>query len=391
MHTPNSFGAIKKIKKTLKLRIEHEARKALYRAPQEIVSPIEYADKCKSKGKWHKVNGHELICPKPATNLGSIPLKFANIDVSECAEEGVLEISNAFQFGSWIVSSEFFLVSGISSCSHYTNLPCKNVRIAPRFVHAKRLKGTCLSIATRGAAHYGHWLVESIAKLELFSMAGFDLHDVDYILCHKPLLGTPENLFNHLNIPEKKCIWVESSSPAFRPDVLFAPSHPEIYKKSLPWIPKFLRRRFLPSTASHPQRRLYLTREGYSRNPVNAVNVNRIFARYRFEFFNPELHPASHLVFSEAAIVVGHTGSAMTGIVFCQPGTKVLELISDDTLHTKGGNVFPLISSSECDYNYLVCQSTHYRADSSFGLTPYDFYVNEAELEQALIKLTADL
>lgn len=382
------FNSLSGIKTTARIKIEHQLRKALYRAPKKFISPIEYASRYTSNAKWHKVNELESIDPRPTTNLGSISLDFAQNRASGCLEEGVLEINNAFHYGCWVLSPESYLFTHISSNSHYTNRSCKDLRIAPRFARANRLKGTCLSIATFGASHYGHWLVESITKLELFRLAGFDLDDVDYILCHKPTPGTPENLFNQLNIPEEKSIWVDSSSPAFRPDILLAPSHPDIYERPLPWIPKFMQSRFLPLTVSRPQRRLYLSREGYTRNPVNADNVNKIFARHNFVFFNPESHPASHLVFSEAAIVVGHTGSALTGIVFCQPGTKILELISDDAIQWKGGNAFTLASSSECDYNYLVCRSTHYRADSTFGVSPYDFYVNEVELEQALIKLT---
>jgi len=385
------LNSLSGIKKTVGIKLEDKLRKTLYKAPQKCISSIEYARRYKSNGKWYSVGESELICPRPAINLGSTSLDFAENKLSICSGEGVLEISSAFQYGCWIISPEGHLLTNISSYSHFASQSYKDLRIAPRFAKPSRLTGTCLSIATRGGAHYGHWLVESITKLHLFRLAGFDLKDVDYILCHRPTSGTPENLFKQLDIPEKKCMWVDSSSPAFRPDLLFAPSYPEIYLKSLPWIPKFLQSRFLPLTVSRPHRRLYLSREGYSRNPVNSECVNRIFDRHNFESFNPESHPTSHLVFSEAAIVVGHTGSAFAGIVFCQPRTKVLELISDDMLDTEGGNAFTLVSSCECDYNYLVCQSTHHRSNSTIGATPYDFYVNEVELEQALISLICNL
>lgn len=375
------------IRRKISSKFKNVLIKALHSAPQKCISTTDYLQGCNSSGKWHKIATPQYVFPETAFNLGSISIDFAKNRVSGSSGEGVLEIYNAFQVGSWTLSPEKYLFSNISLHPFYTTQWYKNLRMIPRYAKAVRLSGSCLTIATHGGSHYGHWLVESIAKLELFRLAGFDIKDMDHFLCHKPSPGTPQTLFNCLNIPEEKCIWVDRFSPVFQFDTLFAPSHPEIYERPLPWIPRFMRSRFLPSANLPSRRRLYLSRAGYSRNPINAENVEKIFARHGFEIFNPEADVASHIVFSEAAIVVGHTGSAFTGIVFCKPGTKVLELISDDMIQTKGGNAFTLACSAECDYHYLVCRSTHYREDSTIGATPYDFYVNEAELDQALVDL----
>jgi capsular polysaccharide biosynthesis protein len=232
---------------------------------------------------------------------------------------------------------------------------------------------------------YGHFIHDVLPRLELIKKAGFNLADVDHIFCRKPPPGNAWRLLDLLNVPMSKFIWTDSMT-ALRPDTLLAPSFPGIRMNYPKWVPEFLQREFLPSRPT-PTRRLYVSRAGFKRNPVNAETVNRILVHHGFEIYQPSDHIDSHIDFSQASMVVGADGSGLVGIAFCQPGTKVLELLPTD--HT-GPFFYTLTDAAGLDYGCLVCRS---QKDQYIDHkpSPYDFYVDEKEFEAALSRITGDI
>jgi capsular polysaccharide biosynthesis protein len=87
------------------------------------------------------------------------------------------------------------------------------------------------------------------------------------------------------------------------------------------------------------------------------------------------------LVFADADVIVGAHGSALADLVFCQPGTSVLELVPTD-------HVYPYwycaSVAAQLKYSYLACRSTSHRPPDALGPSPYDFTVDLAELSTAL-------
>ena len=84
-------------------------------------------------------------------------------------------------------------------------------------------------------------------------------------------------------------------------------------------------------------RRLYLSRMGRASNGgstrqmLNEAELASAVAALGFEVIEPEqLSPAQQIAaFGSADIVVGPSGSAMFNVVFCRPGTKVLDIESE--------------------------------------------------------------
>ena len=84
-------------------------------------------------------------------------------------------------------------------------------------------------------------------------------------------------------------------------------------------------------------RRLYVSRQGQarsgasSRRMINESAVIEAVLRLGFEVIEPEsLSPVDQMsAFGSADFVVGPAGSAMFNIVFCRPGTKVIDIESE--------------------------------------------------------------
>ncbi len=106
-------------------------------------------------------------------------------------------------------------------------------------------------------------------------------------------------------------------------------------------------------------RRLYVSRLGQarrgssSRHMVNEAEVAAAMSRLGFEVIEPEaLAPAEQIAaFASADMVVGPSGSALFNVVFCRPGTKVLDIESEpDWIYAHAG----LLASCQARYGLFV-------------------------------------
>ena len=87
-------------------------------------------------------------------------------------------------------------------------------------------------------------------------------------------------------------------------------------------------------TGAQPQRdggrRLYLSRAGWKRQVLNENEVGGALAAHGFEIIEsiPEGIEDQIRLFNSASIIVSPHGSALANLVWCAPGTRVIELFS---------------------------------------------------------------
>ena len=224
--------------------------------------------------------------------------------------------------------------------------------------------------------------MDCIPRLELFYKAGFNISDVDYVLCPKPKSKNSKYLFDRLGIPLEKCIWAEERNRTVRVKTLIAPTFPGTRRNYPSWTVNFLQRTFTPSPPK-PIRRLYISRSGFKRHPINESAIYSILKEYDFEIYNPVDHDRTYMDFAEATIIVGAHGSNLSDLAFCQPGTKVLELIPIDHPYPY---YYTLSDAANLKYHCLVCKSEYEREDKT-GPSFSNFYVNEKDFDHALARI----
>ncbi|NJL55299.1 glycosyltransferase family 61 protein [bacterium] len=174
-------------------------------------------------------------------------------------------------------------------------------------------------------------MLDVLPRWELLRRAGIDFTTVDYFLVNSDRRFQRETLAQ-LGIPLEKTL-----SPADYPHLearsLLLPSFPA----SISWMPKwsldFLRDTFLslrsPDRPAH--RRLYITRAGASaRRLVNEPQLLDALKPWNFEVVDLESFTVSEqaTLFAEAEVVLAVHGSGLTNLVFCQPGTAIVEIFS---------------------------------------------------------------
>jgi capsular polysaccharide biosynthesis protein len=127
------------------------------------------------------------------------------------------------------------------------------------------------------------------------------------------------------------------------------------------WAIDYLRYEFLEKREVQPRtgfERLYISRASASkRKLINEVEVMHYLHRFGFRSVTLETMPVTEhaRLFASAKAVVAPHGAGLTNLMFCQPGTKVIEIFSPNHMHT----CYPIISNHvKLDHYYLVGQGT---------------------------------
>jgi capsular polysaccharide biosynthesis protein len=200
-----------------------------------------------------------------------------------------------------------------------------NVHLPP----VEDLAGSVGVLTTRGIDNYYHFLTDVLPRLAFLQQAGIQ---PDRYLVNRRTAFQRE-LLDAVGIPESRT--VESAAhPHIRAERLVVPSLPDSHLRTPPWIPGWLRQHFLPADPKPAHRRLYVTRGNrkHTRSVENEVEVLEALAPYGFERVDPGKMTVAEQarLFAEAEFIIGAHGAALTNLVFCPPGTAVIELFPPD-------------------------------------------------------------
>lgn len=249
--------------------------------------------------------------------------------------------------------------------------------VPPKSEWAHVLEGRCLTLGTNWGSHFGHFVPDAIGRIGVFLGAGFSLDDVDHVLLPVP----PESaaataLLERTGIPESKIRYLTWES-TYVAETLYAPTFPGLRRQYSSLATDYLRSLYPPERP--PARRLMVTREGFARNPRQAAQLEAAAVAAGFELYDPMTSPDQAADFRDAQIVIGVSGSALTNIVYCQPGATVLEIFSDSHPY---GYYYSLSGAARLRYGYLFGSSGD--AVRSIGASEADFDVDVATFERAL-------
>ena len=89
---------------------------------------------------------------------------------------------------------------------------------------------------------------------------------------------------------------------------------------------------FIETPAIPPHRKIYLTRDHITtgRKVLNELQLRKLLTTYGFEIVRADNLSvmAQAKLFNESSYIVGPHGAALANIVFCEPGTRILELFN---------------------------------------------------------------
>jgi len=218
----------------------------------------------------------------------------------------------------------------------------------------KRLSGWYATIAWPESEFFFHWMIESLPRMALLK---------DYISILDGLFVSGRIQSFHiealakLGIPESKLIQLGADSH-FQPEHLFVPRAFAMYNPPR-WLVQWFRTSFLKddvvsaSTGAH-RSRLYISRaDAPARKISNEREVEATLAPLGFITIRlSELSVNEQAkLFAQADIIIAGHGAGLSNIVFCGPGTRIIEIMPPRWM---APCFMSLAVAADCVYRYVI-------------------------------------
>ncbi|MFB2898136.1 tetratricopeptide repeat protein [Aerosakkonemataceae cyanobacterium BLCC-F50] len=289
---------------------------------------------------------------------------------------------NQAQDKSAVITSDNQLLGDISpefpvlSPGHPDNHPSKHsIFSLSKLPPIEKLNGTVAILAGLLNDTYFHWMFDILPRIELLHRSNIEITEIEKFLVSSHLPFQKETL-NLLGIPETKILETHKY-PHIQATKLVIPSFPSTIAWMPQWVCDFLRTQFLPQpaiTKTEKIERLYISRKDTAnRRIINEYEIIDLLEKLGFQSIVLEsmsvIEQAALL--TNAKVVIAPHGGGLTNIVFCQPGTKVIEIFSPNYVYPCYWLVSNLIN---LEYYYLL------------GENPEGFYLHKLLYPNARIE-----
>lgn len=226
----------------------------------------------------------------------------------------------------------------------------------------RHLDGTTLVLGAFGDFQYYHWLLDALPKIGLLENAGISIDSIDNVVFREVSTDFHRETLNIAGIPDEKI--VESvSNPRFTCDKVLDVRMSNFVGMTMPrFVPEYIRRIVMAAEAQSVEthERIYIGRPRSlkRRGVANEEDLVALLSDYGFvhlEMENYSVRQQAHL-FNSAKVVMTPHGGALANLVFCQPGTKVLELFANHVF----SYFYGLANLCELDYTAVLRSAEQY-------------------------------
>ena len=275
------------------------------------------------KKRTHLVQDSCGVWPHPHPHLCTSSLEYP--------ETGVAELSGATVYGPTvgIIDKENQLIPEVSIQwgtppeLHWT----LRRLILPR---QEILHGQTLLLASTGGETYFHWMTDVLPRIKLILKAGYQLAKFDHILVTGIEKPFQKETLLAAGIPPNKCRILGRKARGYYCENLTLPSLPStpgiVPRSTVDYL-----KELFPAERSSAKRKFFVGRaDAKHRILQHESEIRRQLALRGFEAYESEgasVAEQARLFHSAETIVAAH-GAALTNLVFCEPGTTVLELFS---------------------------------------------------------------
>jgi tetratricopeptide (TPR) repeat protein len=241
----------------------------------------------------------------------------------------------------------------------------------------QQLPGQVLALARWGGRKYFHWLGEVLPCLDLLRRAG--ITRVDHIWLNGPILPFQLQTLELLGI-STDCLVSSADYPHIEAEELIVPHCGQVNGWMSAIAPDFLRYSLPPKQSSQVwPTKIYLSRASTSyRRLRNEPEIIDTLSKSGFVAVQPEQLAITDQIslFAHAEAIVAPHGAALSNLVFCRPGTKVVEIFSPEYVY---GCFWAIASQGGLDYDYRIGATLEH--DSLLHPCYRDIYLDKTDLE----------
>lgn len=253
-------------------------------------------------------------------------------------------LTTNFEYAGVVLNSGRILSDGVTHVSvfnaknqlqtdyttHHRLKPASLLKRKPELIIAGTTLHMCAPIATvRG--NYGHWLLDGLARWVLLQDRSSESVAIDNFLIPAGQPAFRESL-QVLGITDEQIVELPLHK-ALEFERLVCIARPRGYSSNVTpgWLIDGYRERFAPYMipAERASRRLYISRRDAAARKFRheeALSAHLVERGFEIvELSKLGLREKAEL-FSQASDVVGLTGAGMTSLMFCSPGTRVVEI-----------------------------------------------------------------
>ena len=228
-----------------------------------------------------------------------------------------------------VVSSDNFLIPGVSiewSCPPELHWTFRKFKL-PR---PTDLGGRSLILASTGGDSYFHWMTDVLPRVRLINEAGFEINSFDHFIINKLEAGYQKETLDYLKIPSKKIREIGTKPSGYLCEHAVLPSLPSFPGAVPPETIHYVRS-IVPETSVQKGVKLYIERGKSKRRRI--PEEGRIIDWLKMQNFRiidcGEMSVKDQAAaFAHAELIVAPHGGALTNLMFCREGTKVVELLS---------------------------------------------------------------
>ena len=244
------------------------------------------------------------------------------------------------------------------------------------------VEGTVAFLSVQFGYVYYHWMLDLIPKITLLQQKRID-KKIDYFIVNRHLTAYEKETLKILDIPCNQII--ESIKfPHIKASRLMVPSRMQDSTPPQQWAVKSLKQYFLGECSQNTSEKslIYISRTKVKkRKMLNEEVIIDFLRQYQFEivYFESMSVTQQANCMAAAKVVIAPHGSGLTNLVFCQPDTKVIEILSPNWLNSC---YWMLSQTCQLDYFCLVAEAS---TESSSEFTQYqDYYVNIQKLKKLM-------
>ncbi|HEY4651309.1 MAG TPA: glycosyltransferase family 61 protein [Pontibacter sp.] len=261
------------------------------------------------------------------------------------------------------------------------------------FTEPVKVQGTVFTMLSGGAGinNIGHWFLDVLPRLHLLQKSNlFD--QVDWFLVPSTRYSYQTETLELLGIPKEKIISGEEYTHLVA-DRLIASTAPRGNHTLVPqWLLTYVREAFVSVVASpepEPVQAegplLFISRKDSSvRNVLNEDELQQVLKQYGFNtILSSKLSITDKInLFSKARFVLSPTGAGLISMLFCQPGTKLVEIFNEGFVIEP---FYDIATKLDLDYKYIICKSQGKRARNATQ-GQHDHLVVETDKVEAILE-----
>lgn len=233
---------------------------------------------------------------------------------------------------AYITGDNYLLLDVSSGESVLSTSKNPNVLSNLDFPPVHHVNGKVAVLSGNTSQIYYHWIVDSLPKIGLLELSGININDIDRFIVDYKQSFHRETL-DILGISQEKILPIEQY-PHVQAEELIVMSYPGIVMAPTHWSANFLHHKFSSagklSELGKPER-IYISRNsGGSRRIINEYEVVEVLEKLGFiKVYTEDLSIAETIeLMSNAKVVVTMHGGGCSNLLFCNPGTKVIEIFS---------------------------------------------------------------